>query len=103
MSWPSSATDPASASVSPVRQRKSVVLPAPLGPSTATNSPGSAVKETPSSAVMSCAYVFVRRRALITGLTPPGGVRVDRSFEALSEPLAQVIDHRDHDQDQHDD
>jgi hypothetical protein len=32
--------------VRPVRHRKGVVLPAPLGPSTATNSPGRTENET---------------------------------------------------------
>ena len=40
MSRPSTWTVPRSGRVRPVRQRNSVVLPAPLGPSTATNSPG---------------------------------------------------------------
>jgi hypothetical protein len=41
---PSTVMEPPSLSTSPSRMRSSVVLPHPLGPTMATNSPGSAVK-----------------------------------------------------------
>jgi len=47
---PARAIAPSVAGSSPSRARKRVVLPPPLGPSTATVSPGSAEKETSHSA-----------------------------------------------------
>ncbi len=48
-SWPLSVTSPASGSIMPQVMRKEVVLPAPLGPSSPTISPGSTSKSTPST------------------------------------------------------
>ena len=44
-------TEPASGRVRPTIMRSKLVLPAPLGPSSAVTRPGEAVKDTPSTAV----------------------------------------------------
>ena len=50
-SLPSTDTVPEVASSSPARMRSAVVLPQPDGPSSATNSPGSMRRVSPSSAL----------------------------------------------------
>ena len=61
MSSPSIAMRPPSGTNSPVSSWKSVVLPAPFGPSKATNSPGPSASVTPSSALTD-PYDFARPR-----------------------------------------
>jgi hypothetical protein len=50
MSWPSSHTWPLLGFMNPVRQLKSVVLPAPLGPMRPPMAPRGSAKDTPSTA-----------------------------------------------------
>ena len=50
MFWPHTRTSPASALKSPVSNWNSVLLPAPLGPSKATNSPARTSRSTPFKA-----------------------------------------------------
>ena len=52
MSWSAKTTRPSSGRRSPRRQLKNVVLPAPFGPMSPTDSPSSTVIDTSSSAVM---------------------------------------------------
>ena len=100
MSRPWMQTAPASGRVRPVRQRNSVVLPAPLGPSTATNSPGRTAKDTPREGLHAVRVApWPRPSTRITGAARDAAELV----EALAKPLARLVDHRDHDQDEHDD
>src|SRR5713101_4950855 len=50
-----------------LRMRKSVVLPAPLGPITATCSPGPTVREIPSTATVPSGKIFRSSRSSYTG------------------------------------
>ena len=52
-SKPATAASPSSASASVVRMRTAVVLPAPLGPSTAVTVPAGTARSMPASAVFS--------------------------------------------------
>ena len=80
MSWPSTRADPADGRSSPARMRSSVLLPEPLGPSTATTSP----------------RVDAERQALQRGgvaLAPCGGCergrgRRSRASSAASDPAS---------------
>src|SRR5690242_19606967 len=70
----SDASSPPCFSVSPVRIRSSVVLPAPFGPESATRSRRSTLKDTPSKSTLPANSL--RRLEAMTTATPP---RVRRS------------------------
>src|SRR5215510_4940524 len=96
MSRPWTSITPLSGRTSPVRQRKSVVLPAPLGPRIPTNSPGATSKETSRSASTPPGYVLARPATRTRG-------RSRGLLKATPQPLAPRVDHGDHDQDDGDD
>src|SRR5687768_8279162 len=94
-----SITPPASGRSSPAMTRSSVVLPAPVGPSTTMNSPSPALKLTSSSAVMRpnrlvrlrTSYAGMRhlralprQRGARVGVEPPVSGRVEADADRLA-------------------
>ncbi len=68
MSWPSKTMRPAVGEKNPVIRLKKVVLPAPLGPMMARNSPGSTVIDTSLTAIRlpKCFETFLTCNRLTT-------------------------------------
>ncbi|MEM2839834.1 MAG: hypothetical protein QXE18_07095 [Thermoplasmata archaeon] len=71
MTFPSIRTCPAVGSLRPARRRRSVLFPAPLGPSMEILSPFSIESDMSSSAEMSPGYLNPRFRASISGAIRP--------------------------------
>ncbi len=85
MSLPSNRMRPASGAISPVSWPISVVLPAPLGPITACNSPRSTASEIPSDAITPPKRLVrpsIFEQGLSHGATPSAGRRYRRADRA---------------------
>src|SRR5918999_1301398 len=72
-------TSPPSAGWMPARMDRRVVLPAPLGPMTATSSPRPAARETPRSATLSPYRLTRSRAAIVVAVAVSTGRRLAES------------------------
>src|SRR5689334_3111948 len=86
-SWPPMLTRPASGVSRPATRRKVVVLPAPVGPSSTTNSPSPIVSDRSRTA----STVPKRLETLERTTSAMGGRLVQR---ALQRPAARLLEHR---------
>src|SRR4030095_3291752 len=83
---PATRTAPAAGATSRLSERRSVVLPLPLRPSTTTNSPGRTVRSTASTATTSGGNVTRSPETAIMAVTP-GAARAAGSARTGSEQL----------------
>src|SRR3954466_4616077 len=86
MSWPAIMILPADGAMIPQRQRRVVVLPAPLGPTSPRTSPGPMSNVRWLTAVR-FEYSFVRSRTVIIGPVEKGAYKIRPDDEADAESV----------------